>query len=63
MRIDNSKARLTIKHLLSKIKHMKVKYMLNNNISENCLGRKGLHLNPRGTGRLAVNLISLIRKL
>ena len=63
MRIDNCKARLTIKHLISKIKHMKVKYMLNNNISENCLGRKGLHLNPRGTGRLVVNLISLIRKL
>ena len=62
-RIDNSKARLTIKLLVDKIKQLKVKYILHDNIDDICLGRKGLHLNPRGTGRLAVNLISLIRKL
>ena len=50
-------------HLINKIKHMKVKYMLNDNISDNGLEPKGLHLNPRGTGRLGVNLISLIQKL
>ena len=41
MRIDNPKARLTIKHIISKIKHMKVRYMLNNNISNSCLWCKG----------------------
>ena len=62
-RIDNSKARLTIKHVINKIKLIKVTKIINENISDICLGRKGLHLNLRGNGRLAVNLITLMRKL
>ena len=62
-RIDNSKARLTIKHVINKIKLIKVTKIMNENISGICLGRKGLHLNLRGNGRLAVNLITLMRKL
>ena len=37
---------------------MNVAYVSHDNISDDCLGAKGLHLNPKGTGRLAVNLIS-----
>lgn len=62
-RVDNSKSRLTITHLIESVKPLKVNYLLNVNIGENCLGRKGLHLNPKGVGRFATNLISLIRKL
>ena len=64
-RTDNKKAQLTIKHLIerTKDKDMKVKCLFNSNIVENCLGKKGLHLNPRGVGRLAINLRSLIQKL
>ena len=36
---------------------------MNVNIGQNCLGSEGLHLNPMGVGRFAINLISLIRKL
>ena len=62
-RVDNHKAKMIIKNLNEKIRLLKVKSLLNVNIGENCLGRKGLHLNPRGVGTFAMNLISLIRKL
>ena len=61
-RTDNGKARLTVKHIMRKIKTLNVYYMSHDNISD-CLGVKGLHLNPKGTGRLAVNLISQMWKL
>ena len=63
IRTDNSKAMLTIKRLNERMKSLKVNYCLNMNIDESCLGKKGHHMNPRGVGRLAVNLHSLIRKL
>ena len=62
-RTDDGKARLTVKHIMRKIKTLNVYYMSHDNISDDCLGVKGLHLNPTGTGRLAVNLISQMRKL
>ena len=33
------------------------------NIDKTCLGKKGLHLNPKGSGRLAINLITLMKRL
>ena len=62
-RTDNGKAKLTILHVIEKMKLPKEKCLLNTNIRENLLGRKGLHLNPRGVSRFAMNLMSLIRKL
>ena len=62
-RNDNSKARLTIKHLIEKMKELKVICSLNTNIDEICLGKKGHHMNHRGVGRLAINLQKLIQKL
>ena len=44
IRTDNAKAKFTILKFIEKIKHMKVKYLLNDNVNENCLGKKGLHL-------------------
>ena len=39
------------------------KLVTSKNIDYTCLGRKGLHLNPKGSGRLAINLISLMKCL
>ena len=33
------------------------------NIDGTCLGKRGLHLNPKGSGRLAINLIALMKRL
>ena len=64
-RIDDKKAQATIKQVIDIAKEtdIKVKCLLNSNIIENCLGKKGLHMNPRGVGRLAINLRSMIQKL
>ena len=48
IRTDNAKAKLTILKFIEKIKHLKVKYLLNDNVNENCLGKKGLHLSEWG---------------
>ena len=64
MRTDDAKASLTIKHIISKMKFTMVDSFLNDNVSFVCLGRKGLHLNSKGVGRLAaVNLLSRMRRL
>ena len=63
IRTDNSKARLTIGRLNDRIKDIKVNCLSNKNIDESCLGKRGLHMNQRGVGRLAVNLHSMIRTL
>ena len=39
------------------------KVVTSRNIDYTCLGRKGLHLNPKDSGRLAINLISLMKRL
>ena len=63
MRIDNAKAALTIKYVCEKLDNLNIYVLDNSNINENHLGRKRLHLNGRGTGRLAMNIMSLIKQL
>ena len=63
IRTDDSKARVTILKFIDKIKELNVKYLLNDNIGENCLEKKGLHLSQRGVARFAINLINLLRRL
>jgi len=60
---DNGKANLTIINLASLIQKSGMDTMDNSNIHCEHLGKKGLHLNGKGTGRLAMNTINLIRKL
>ena len=63
-RSDNGKASITIKRFNEKLSKLKIPIMDNSNITSKYLGRKGLHLAARhGTGKLAMNLISLIRGL
>ena len=57
IRADDIKANHTLRRLEELLKsHSHI-------IRGTCLGRKGLHLNGKGSGRLAMNFISLMRHL
>ena len=62
IRNDNQKARLTILNLRKKLNDLKLSTIINDNIVENHLGRKRLHLNNRGSARLAMNYLAHIRR-
>ena len=63
IRTDDVKANLTISRLCELIRKSDVSILDNSNIEGMHIGKKGLHLNGRGTGRIALNIINLIRKL
>ena len=63
LRIDNMKANRTLRDLDAYLKSSSVDIIINDNIDGSCLGKRGLHLNPKGSGRLATNYISLMRRL
>ena len=63
MRFDDGKANLTIRKLISKLEELKIQVMNNSNITYDHLSRKGLHMNARGSGRVAMNIISLMKRL
>ena len=62
LRTDNARANTVLRELGDKLK-ISHSVVINDNIDINCLGKKGLHLNPKGSGRLAINYISLLRRL
>ena len=62
-RSDNGKACLTIHKVIEHLSQLKIDTMCNKNINSDHIGRKGLHLNTKGTVRLAMNLISTIHRL
>ena len=62
IRFDDAKAGLTLRLLGKKMK-TREDVIINDNIDEHCLGKRGLHLNPRGSGRLAINFLSLMKRL
>ena len=62
IRADNIKANHTLRRLEESIRST-FTFVCNNNVDVSCLGKKGLHLNPKGAGRLAMNYISLMRCL
>ena len=63
IRLDNGNA----EQMLHKVREYMSLHMTdivdNSNIDKSCLGKAGLHLNPKGSGRLAINFISLMRSL
>ena len=63
IRLDYSNANVVLRQLGVKLKILFKDVIINNNVDGSCLGKKGLHLNPRGSGRLAINFISLMRRL
>ena len=62
LRFDDAKANLTLHHLVMKMKHL-TNIIVHDNVDRSCLGKKGTYLNPKGSGRLAINLLSLMRRL
>ena len=60
---DNGKAALTNHHICNLLEELNIDNVKNRNIGSKHLGGKGLHLNPHGTARLALNLKATIRKL
>ena len=62
IRIDHGKANLTLRNVNKHLETLNLECIENGNISAQHLGRKGLHLNSKGKGRLAINFLNQIRK-
>ena len=60
-RFDNAKAALTIKNLNEHLSDLALDVIENYNIDRDCLAKKGLHLNKKGLGRLAINFLTSLR--
>ena len=63
LRLDNMKANTVLRELSQWLKNFTKNVIDNNNIDGTCIGKKRLHLNAKGSGRLAINLISLMKRL
>ena len=63
LRIDDAKANLTLRHFTNKLKSLNIGVIINDNVDVKCLGKAGLHLNSKGSGRLAMNFLSQIQCL
>ena len=61
-RFDEPKAMLTLRNLRDKLLNLNIQVISNANITDIHIGRRGLHLNEKGSGRLAVNYLSYIRR-
>ena len=63
LRVDNGKAAVTLHRLNEHFSELNLDVVNNSNIKVKHIGQKGLHLNPKGKGRLALNFIHKIRDL
>ena len=62
-RYDDAKAQMTVNMCNNKLKELDIDYIDNGNINETHLGKKGLHLNSYGIGKLALNFIKYMKDL
>ena len=62
VRTDNKQANVTLRKLDQDMKSLE-NIIPNDNVDTYCLGKKGLHLNGKGCGRLAMNYISQMQCL
>ena len=60
-RYDDGKAQLTVKN--TNVNMAKNNFESIDDISREHAGKQGLHLNPHGTGKLAVNIIKTLKRL
>ena len=60
-RYDDQTAKLTVIQLRQKLQNLNFPIIMNDNIFDMHIGKKGLHLNQHGSGRLAVNFMSHMR--
>ena len=63
LRVDNGKEALTLHLLNEHFSEINLDVVNNSNIKVKHIGQKGVHLNPKGKGRLALNFIHKIRGL
>ena len=61
-RTDNGKVSLTVIKTNEHLHSLQIDVIDNGNITSNKLNKGQLHLNPRGFGKLAINLIRRIKK-
>ena len=61
-RTDNGKASLTVIKTNEHFHGLQMDVIDNGNITSNKLSKGGLHLNPRGFGKLAIDFIRRIKK-
>ena len=62
VRIDHRKANLTLRNVNKHLETLNLECIVNGNISAQHLGLKGLYLNSKGKGKLALNFLNQIRK-
>ena len=63
LRVDNGKAILALHRLNEHFSELNLNVVNHSNIKVKHIGKKNLHLNPKGKGSLALNLIHKIRGL
>ena len=63
VRTDNTKANATLVNVTKKLKKLCLNLVTNDNIIPIGVGKRGLHLNEKGSGRLALNYIDLMRRV
>ena len=63
LRTDDSKAHLTLVRVKDRIANLPENVIVHDNIDSSCLSKGGLHLNAKGSSRLAMNFISLMKRL
>ena len=62
-RLDNVDAARVVNETNAKLQPLGTAILRNDNITNDHISRKGLHLNQRGTIRLAMNLIDVLKEL
>ena len=62
LRLDNAQANLILRQLDYSLKFLP-NVIFNDNVDKSCVGARGLNLNARSSGRLAMNYISLMKSL
>ena len=62
LRNDDGKANAILQKVSSNLKKSYVNIVENDNIITMGIGKRGLHLNEKGSGRLALNFINLIKR-
>ena len=62
IRHDHGKANLTIRNVNKHLENLELECIDNNNINVEHLEQKGFYLNPKGNGRLDLNVFKQFRK-
>ena len=61
-RFDDKRANATLRNLRNYLLDLNIPVISNDNITDIHIGKRGLHLNERGSGKLAANYLSYMRR-